>query len=330
VSASPEPPSSLDEARQQLDQLLTQSIGEQLASDVPVGIWLSGGLDSSTVLHYAANAYPGRLRTFSITFQGRSFDESRHTREISQLYGTELSEFDLSPSSDLADAVEQISYYSDEPSADAGALPVWFLAQMSRKDVTVLLSGEGADELFAGYLTYRADRYGAAARRVPAFARKAALACAGLLPVSDEKISFEYKVKRFLQGSLLAPELAHVFWNGTFSEAEKRSLFRYPNSDPLAAIIADREDRSRLQHSLDFDQRYYLPDDILYKVDRISMAHSLEVRPPSTHRGFCQQPARPLQTAGIGIESCTPPPDEGEATKLNLAAAQSRIRHSHP
>jgi asparagine synthase (glutamine-hydrolysing) len=280
VSASPEPPSSLDEARQQLDQLLTQSIGEQLASDVPVGIWLSGGLDSSTVLHYAANAYPGRLRTFSITFQGRSFDESRHTREISQLYGTELSEFDLSPSSDLADAVEQISYYSDEPSADAGALPVWFLAQMSRKDVTVLLSGEGADELFAGYLTYRADRYGAAARRVPAFARKAALACAGLLPVSDEKISFEYKVKRFLQGSLLAPELAHVFWNGTFSEAEKRSLFRYPNSDPLAAIIADREDRSRLQHSLDFDQRYYLPDDILYKVDRISMAHSLEVRPP--------------------------------------------------
>jgi asparagine synthase (glutamine-hydrolysing) len=280
VSASPEPPSSLDEARQQLDQLLTQSIGEQLASDVPVGIWLSGGLDSSTVLHYAANAYPGRLRTFSITFQGRSFDESRHTREISQLYGTELSEFDLSPSSDLADAVEQISYYSDEPSADAGALPVWFLAQMSRKDVTVLLSGEGADELFAGYLTYRADRYGAAARRVLAFARKAALACAGLLPVSDEKISFEYKVKRFLQGSLLAPELAHVFWNGTFSEAEKRSLFRYPNSDPLAAIIADREDRSRLQHSLDFDQRYYLPDDILYKVDRISMAHSLEVRPP--------------------------------------------------
>jgi asparagine synthase (glutamine-hydrolysing) len=280
VSASPEPPSSLDEARQQLDQLLTQSIGEQLASDVPVGIWLSGGLDSSTVLHYAANAYPGRLRTFSITFQGRSFDESRHTREISQLYGTEHSEFDLSPSSDLADAVEQISYYSDEPSADAGALPVWFLSQMSRKDVTVLLSGEGADELFAGYLTYRADRYGAAARRVPAFARKAALACAGLLPVSDEKISFEYKVKRFLQGSLLAPELAHVFWNGTFSEAEKRSLFRYPNSDPLAAIIADREDRSRLQHSLDFDQRYYLPDDILYKVDRISMAHSLEVRPP--------------------------------------------------
>ena len=279
VATSPEPPSSLGEACQQLDQLLTQSVGEQLASDVPVGIWLSGGLDSSTVLHYAAQAYPGRLRTFSITFQGRSFDESRQTREISRRYGTEHSEFDLSPSLDLADAVEQISYYSDEPSADAGALPVWFLAQMSRKDVTVLLSGEGADELFAGYLTYRADQYGAAARRLPAFMRKAALAAAGLLPVSDEKISFEYKLKRFLQGSLLTPELAHVFWNGTFCEAEKRNLFRYSDSKPLAGIVAAEERGSRLQRSLDFDQRYYLPDDILYKVDRISMAHSLEVRP---------------------------------------------------
>ena len=153
VEASPEPPSSLDEACLQLDQLLTQSVGEQLASDVPVGVWLSGGLDSSTVLHYAARAYPGRLRTFSITFQGRSFDESRHTREISRRYGTEHAEFDLSPSPDLADAIEHISYYSDEPSGDAGALPVWFLSRMSKKSVTVLLSGEGADELFAGYLT---------------------------------------------------------------------------------------------------------------------------------------------------------------------------------
>jgi asparagine synthase (glutamine-hydrolysing) len=280
VAASPEAPSSLDEACQQLDHLLTQSIREQLISDVPVGIWLSGGLDSSTVLHYAAHAYPGRLRTFSITFQGRSFDESLHTREVSRRYGTEHSEFDLSPSLDLADAIEQISYYSDEPSADAGAVPVWFLSQMSRKDVTVLLSGEGSDELFAWYLTYRADRYGAAARRLPAFTRKAALAAAGLLAVSDEKISFEYKVKRFLQGSLLAPELAHVFWNGTFSEAEKRNLFRYSDSKPLAGIVAAEKRGSRLQRSLDFDQRYYLPDDILYKVDRISMAHSLEVRPP--------------------------------------------------
>jgi asparagine synthase (glutamine-hydrolysing) len=274
------PPLSIDEACQQLDALLTQSVGEQLVSDVPVGIWLSGGLDSSTVLHYAAKASSRRLRTFSITFQGRSFDESRYIKEISSHFGTEHSEFDLGPGADLADAIEQMAYYSDEPSADAGALPVWFLAQLSKQDVTVLLTGEGADELFAGYLTYRADQHGARARRIPAACRRAALAFARFMPVSDEKISFEYKLKRFLQGSLLSPELAHVFWNGTFSEAEKHELFVYADSGPLDAVVAGMANDTRLQRYLDFDQRYYLPDDILYKVDRMSMAHSLEVRPP--------------------------------------------------
>ena len=280
VTESPAPPASLNDACEELDGLLQLSIAEQLVSDVPVGVWLSGGLDSSTVLHYAARAYPGRLRTYSVTFRGRSFDESHPAREISRFYGTEHSEFDLSPNADLASAIEQLSYYSDEPSADAGALPVWFLAQISRKDVTVLLSGEGADELFAGYLTYRADRYSAVTRRLPAWVNRSALGCAGFLPASDEKISFEYKLKRFLQGSLLAPELAHVFWNGTFSEAEKRRLFLFADSEPLAAIVASRPYGSQLQRAQEFDQRYYLPDDILYKVDRISMAHSLEVRPP--------------------------------------------------
>jgi asparagine synthase (glutamine-hydrolysing) len=280
VAGSPGSPVSVDDACRELDQLLAQSVGEQLVSDVPLGLWLSGGLDSSTVLHYAAQASPRRLRTFSVTFRGRSFDESRQAREISRHYGTEHSEFDLSPTADLAAAIEQISYYSDEPSADAGALPVWFLAQMSRKEVTVLLTGEGADELFAGYLTYRADRYGAVARRSPALIHRAAVACARFLPVSDEKISFEYMAKRFLQGSLLAPELAHVFWNGTFSEVEKARFFLYSDSEPLAAIAASLPAGSRLRRAQDFDQRYYLPDDILYKVDRMSMAHSLEARPP--------------------------------------------------
>lgn len=273
-------PNSIEEASEELDTLLNESVAEQLVSDVPLGIWLSGGLDSSTVLHYAAHHYPGRLKTFSVTFEGRSFDEGSYARNVSRYYGAEHSEFDLNPSSDLPNAIEQLSYYSDEPSADAGALPLWFLAAMSRKEVTVLLSGEGADELFAGYLTYRADMYNALARRTPKFFRRAALACAGLLPVSDDKISFEYKVKRFLRGSLLTPELAHVFWNGTFSEAEKRRFFRYPDGRPLELITANGTHHSFLQHALEFDQRYYLPDDILYKVDRISMAHSLEARPP--------------------------------------------------
>jgi asparagine synthase (glutamine-hydrolysing) len=110
--------------------------------------------------------------------------------------------------------------------------------------------------------------------------RRAALACARLLPASDEKISFEYKLKRFLQGSLLSPQLAHVFWNGTFSETEKQRLFPYADSSPLSQVVSTMAGEPQLQHYLEFDQRYYLPDDILYKVDRISMAHSLEVRPP--------------------------------------------------
>ncbi len=272
-------PRSVEAACEELDSLLTQSLKEQLVSDLPVGIWLSGGLDSSTILHYAAHAHPHPLQTYSITFRGRSFDESKYITEVSSRFGTRHLDFDLSASADLVQATEQIAYYSDEPSADAGALPLWFLAQITSRDTTVVLTGEGADELFGGYLTYQADRYCAMVRRAPAWLRKASLALAMHLPVSDEKISFEYKLKRFLQGSLLSPEMAHVFWNGTFSEAEKQRSFLFADDGPLSKVLAAMRGGG-LQRYLDFDQCYYLPDDILYKVDRISMAHSLEVRPP--------------------------------------------------
>ena len=274
------PPKTVDDAAAELDHLITTSVKEQLVSDVPLGMWLSGGIDSSTVLHYAASAGATNLNTFSVTFSGREFDESRYIREVSSLYGTRHHEFDLSDDADLVDAIDQIAYYSDEPSADAGAVPLWFLSRMTTEKVTVALSGEGADELFAGYLTYKADRYADLARRIPAGFRRAGLACAQLVPVSDEKISFEYKLKRFLNGTLLSPELAHVYWNGTFSEEEKRQMFRYADANPLAAVVACMKDGSGLRRYLEYDQLYYLPDDILYKVDRISMAHSLEVRPP--------------------------------------------------
>jgi asparagine synthase (glutamine-hydrolysing) len=227
---------------------------------------------------------PNRLKTFSVTFHGKSFDESRYVHQVSKHFGTDHTEFDLNDQADLADVIGELAYYSDEPSADAGAVPVWYLARMSRKDVTVVLSGEGADELFGGYLTYKADRYNRYFSHLPRMLRQVALKGARHLPVSDEKIGLEYKVKRFLEGSLLSPEAAHVFWNGTFTESEKRHFFRFANGGPLASILAGmRPEDSResyLERFLDFDQRYSMPDGILYKVDRMSMAHAVEVRPP--------------------------------------------------
>ena len=271
---------TLEEAKQRLDGLLQQSVKEHLVSDVPLGVWASGGIDSSTILHYAAAASPSPLKTFSITFKGRSFDESRYVREVAHLYGTDHTEFDLTPGAELVDAIQQFAYYSDEPSADAGALPVWFLSEMSRQQVTVALSGEGADELFGGYVTYIADRYARLARTIPGFLRRAAASAARLWPVSDDKISFEYKLKRFLEGSLLSPAEAHIFWNGTFSAAELSTFFLHADPEPLRRMLSDLPPGDDLDRFLLFDQRYYLPDDILYKVDRMSMAHSMEVRPP--------------------------------------------------
>jgi asparagine synthase (glutamine-hydrolysing) len=153
----------------------------------------------------------------------------------------------------------------------------------------VSLSGEGADELFGGYLTHRANRLAALARRVPRVTRRTALGALRLWPVSDEKISFEYQLKRFLEGSLLAPERAHVYWNGTFSEAQKRDLLRLELPHALDGILGELRDQipgcddlssDDLGPYLWFDQKYFLPDDILNKADRMSMAHSLEVRPP--------------------------------------------------
>lgn len=275
---------TLESAREKLDDLLRQSIREHLLSDVPLGMWLSGGIDSSTILHYAATESSSPLKTFSISFQGRSFDEASYAHEVAELYHTEHEELDLNPEIDLRSAIEQFAYYSDEPSADAGALPVWFLSQLSKTKTTVLLSGEGADELFGGYLTHRANRLAALARRLPRTILRLALKGLRLWPVSDEKISFEYQLRRFLEGSLMPSECAHVYWNGTFSEAQKLELLRRPLPPALNGVLGELRDQlstpDDLAPFLWFDQKHFLPNDILNKSDRMSMAHSLEVRPP--------------------------------------------------
>ena len=143
--------------------------------------------------------------------------------------------------------------------------------------MTVALSGEGADELFGGYVTYQADRLARIACLLPASLRRAALVAAHrLLAVSDDKISLEYEVKRFLEGTFLPPLEAHYYWNGGFSVRQRQALCNFPAAPWNPALPP----ANGLDRFLCFDQLYYLPDDILAKVDRMSMAHSLEVRPP--------------------------------------------------
>src|SRR5205814_1517123 len=251
---------TLETAKEELDGLLAQSVREHMISDVPLGIWLSGGMDSTTILHYASRATASQLKTFSISFRGRSFDETKFIDRAVRQYGTDHQELDLTPAQDLCGAIEEFAHYSDEPSADAGALPVWFLSKLCKTKTTVALSGEGADELFGGYLTYRANRLANKARMLPRSLLRVALRAVHYWPVSDNKISLEYKVKRFLEGALMSPARAHVYWNGTFSDTEKRALVTQPLPPTLKRVLMELEG---LPHTSDdlapylwLDQKY--------------------------------------------------------------------------
>jgi asparagine synthase (glutamine-hydrolysing) len=202
---------------------------------------------------------------------------------LARYYHAQHQELDLSSDLDLTSAIHELAYYSDEPSADSGALPIWFLSKITSGHVRVALSGEGADEIFGGYQTYLADACARTARQAPTAVLRAALQVANHLPVSDKKIGFEYKLKRFLAGTLLRSDEAHFFWNGTFTDSEQRDMgFKgEPASlDELVTTLSELPEGNSLNRYLFVDQHYYLPDDILYKCDRVSMAHALEIRPP--------------------------------------------------
>ncbi|HLN04137.1 MAG TPA: asparagine synthase (glutamine-hydrolyzing) [Bryobacteraceae bacterium] len=275
----PQPHWTLEAAKEALDDHLRQAVKEHLISDVPLGVWASGGLDSSTLLHYASEQSSTKLKTFSVSFQGHGFDESRFFREVARVYNTDHCELDLNATLDLTGAIENAAYYSDEPTADAGAVPLWFLSKATREHVTVVLSGEGADELFGGYLTYRADLIAERLRLIPAPLRRLATRALQLWPVSNDKISLEYKVKRMMAGSLLPPDEAHCYWNGTFSSAEKFAICQAQSHLSELYAIGHGDTLRGIDRYLWFDQQYFLTDNILMKCDRMSMAHALELRP---------------------------------------------------
>ena len=267
----------------ELRDRLRDSVRAHLESDVPVGVFLSGGVDSSLLAALAAQESPGAVRTFSIGFEERSFDELSRARMVASRYGTDHHELVLRP--DAAALLPEIAAAFDEPFADSSALPTYAVSRLASEHVKVALSGEGGDELFGGYFTYVADVLAARSR----VARGAALArpVVERLPSSSRRVSLEYKAKRFVGAAARPPLERHHGWKEIFSSEARAALLepgrRAPGFDPLSewrarfTETAGAEPLARLQ---DIDIGTYLVDDLLVKTDRASMAHSLEVRVP--------------------------------------------------
>jgi len=263
----------------ELRERLRDSVRAHLVSDVPVGVLLSGGVDSSAITALAAEEAGGRLATFSVGFEERSFDELDRARRIARRYGTTHHEEVLRPQA--ADALPLMADAFDEPMADSSALATWLVCRLAARHVKVVLTGEGADELFGGYHTYVADLL--AERIGPAAAAAAPLARA--LPSSSRRVSLDYMAKRFTAGAALPPLERHHAWKEIFSPAARAALLdgRAAGSDPVRLLrerYAETAGAPTLARLQDVDLGIYLVDDLLVKTDRASMAHSLEARVP--------------------------------------------------
>ena len=280
---------SVNELQKQLKQLLIASVERQLVSDVPLGFFLSGGLDSSIVVACAHEVHNDRIKTFSVGFEDPSYDETRYAEAVARHLHTEHTNITVRP--DFKSVIYELADHFEEPFADSSAIPTYYLSELTRKHVTVALSGDGGDELFAGYLTYQADKLARLYTRVPGMLSKKAIPwLVHKLPVSDTKINFGFKAQRFVDQALLEPGQRHFAWKAFFNENLKGSLLQGPLLDSLSGTLDGYlpykdyfdeaqhfEEITRFQYA---DTMVYLIDNNLTKVDRISMAHSLEVRVP--------------------------------------------------
>ncbi len=276
------------EAAAELLRLMADSVRLRLVSDVPLGILLSGGLDSSTVAALAVQASPEPVKTFSISFAESSFDESSYARGVAKFLGTDHHEERLSANL-AANLVGEIGAWMDEPFSDPSLVPTYLLSRFTRKHVTVALGGDGGDELFAGYPMYRGHYWAEIYQRVPGFVRRGLVEPAvRLLPKKTKNLSFDYKATRFVMGSKYDAVARHHVWFGAFTPEDQESLLtnevlRATDGDIYAAArqMRDECDATDLVESMqNLDTRLYLAEDILTKVDRASMAVSLEVRAP--------------------------------------------------
>src|SRR5512132_4058431 len=263
---------------EELRSRLRDSVRAHLVSDVPVGVLLSGGVDSAFLAALAAEESSEPLRTFSIGFEERSFDELAAARLVAERYGTEHRELVLRP--DAALLLPALADAFDEPFADSSALPTYLVSQLAAQDVKVALSGEGGDELFGGYYTYAADLLAERAGWTAPFLRPVV----ERLPSSSARASFDYKAKRFVRAAHLPPLERHHGWKEIFSPEARAELTGRSNGfdpvDLLRARFAETEGAELLARLQDVDLGTYLVDDLLVKTDRASMAHSLEARVP--------------------------------------------------
>ena len=260
---------------------LGQAVARQLIADVPVGIFLSGGLDSSTVATLASAHAPGRMKAFSIGFEAADFDESPYARLVANRLGVEHVVETLHERN-LLDVVDEALDRLDQPLADPSFLPTFLLSRLAARHVKVVVGGDGGDELWGGYPTYFAHVYAGAYRHVPAFVRNQIIGrVVGWMPVNDRYQSLEWKLRRFTGRWDDDPAVRHLRWMSSVDLPDVARAVRGAGGlrpATLDATLPATDDQMHRLLALDFTT--YMPGSVLTKVDRASMAHGLEVRPP--------------------------------------------------
>lgn len=286
------PPVDWRDHANNLYQTLQESVQQELVSDVPVGVLLSGGLDSSTIAALMVQAYPGTVNSFSIKFEESSFDESHYAQLVAKQLG--IKHHDLVLTSKMAvELVPKIVDFLDEPFGDSSLIPTFLLSKFAREHVKVVLGGDGGDELFAGYPTLIAHRLIEYYERAVPWAIRTHLVPKFLkrMPTSFDNISLDFRARRFLSGRGVPLQTRHHRWLGSFTDENKEFLLQ----DWIKPVLRDTytqayaharqsEATTALNQILYVDMKMYLEGDILYKVDRASMANSLEVRVPFLNR----------------------------------------------
>jgi len=274
------------EALEGLDAVLKKTVARELVSDVPVGLFLSGGIDSSILAQYASQA--GKVESFTISFSESSFDESRYAAAVAGRFGIRHHEETLT-SVNASATLNKIAAFLDEPLADASIIPTYLLSRFTKEHVSVALGGDGGDELFAGYDTYQAHRLFKYYAALPSVLKSAAGAIIEKLPVSTRNMSMDFRMKKFISGKDYPPEIRNAIWLGSFSDKELDVLLSGGRqaegqgnifediTKHLAAISGIDDPIERMQY---LDMHLYMQDDVLVKVDRASMMHGLEVRVP--------------------------------------------------